>query len=82
MPKFTSRLRLNVNSLFQKTVPNAKVGFSKAMQAGWIQMDKKAEGGPRVFKKVTLQYEIDIFTCQINMPYTTVSHFSNMIFLF
>lgn len=34
-----------------KTVPNAKVGFSKAMQAGWIQMDKKAEGGPKVFKK-------------------------------
>ena len=54
MPKFTSRLRVNVNSLFQKTVPNAKVGFSKAMQAGWIQMDKKAEGGPRVFKKVTI----------------------------
>ena len=52
------------------------------MQAGWIQMDKKAEGGPRVFKKVTLQYEIDIFTCQINMPYTTMSHFSKMIFLF
>jgi len=33
-------------------VPNAKVGFSKAMQAGWILMDKKAEGGPRVFRKV------------------------------
>ncbi|ESP03312.1 hypothetical protein LOTGIDRAFT_207611 [Lottia gigantea] len=35
-----------------KTVPNAKVGFSKAMSAGWIQVDKKAEGGPKVFKKV------------------------------
>ncbi|CAH1775482.1 unnamed protein product [Owenia fusiformis] len=35
-----------------KNVPNAKVGFSKAMSAGWISMDKKAEGGPRVFKKV------------------------------
>jgi len=35
-----------------KTVPNAKIGFSKAMQAGWIQMDKKAEGGPKVFRKV------------------------------
>ncbi|XP_053394586.1 phenylalanine--tRNA ligase alpha subunit-like [Mercenaria mercenaria] len=35
-----------------KTVPNAKIGFSKAMQAGWVQMDKKSEGGPKVFKKV------------------------------
>ncbi|XP_060072242.1 phenylalanine--tRNA ligase alpha subunit-like [Ylistrum balloti] len=35
-----------------KSVPNAKVGFSKAMQNGWIQIDKKAEGGPRVTKKV------------------------------
>ncbi|XP_060571763.1 phenylalanine--tRNA ligase alpha subunit-like [Ruditapes philippinarum] len=35
-----------------KVVPNAKIGFSKAMQAGWVQMDKKAEGGPKVFKKV------------------------------
>lgn len=35
-----------------KNVPNAKIGFSKAMSAGWISMDKKAEGGPRLFKKV------------------------------
>ncbi|XP_006822681.1 phenylalanine--tRNA ligase alpha subunit A-like [Saccoglossus kowalevskii] len=34
-----------------KSVPNAKIGFSKAMSAGWIKMDKKAEGGPRVFRK-------------------------------
>ena len=40
-------------SLFQQSVPNAKVGFSKAMSAGWIRMDKKAEGGPRVFQKVS-----------------------------
>ncbi|RUS69584.1 hypothetical protein EGW08_022654 [Elysia chlorotica] len=32
--------------------PNAKVGFSKAMSAGWIAVDKKAEGGPKVIKKV------------------------------
>ena len=36
----------------QNTVPNAKVGFSKAMSAGWIYIDKAAEGGPRVFRKV------------------------------
>lgn len=31
---------------------NGKVGFSKAMSLGWIQIDKAAEGGPRVTKKV------------------------------
>ncbi|XP_070562510.1 phenylalanine--tRNA ligase alpha subunit-like [Ptychodera flava] len=34
-----------------KSVPNAKVGFSKAMSAGWLLMDKNAEGGPRVKRK-------------------------------
>ena len=33
-----------------KSVKNAKIGFSKAMQAGWIKMDKSAEGGPRVYR--------------------------------
>lgn len=41
---------------FQKSVPNAKIGFSKAMQAGWVTMDKSCEGGPKVFKKVCLDY--------------------------
>jgi len=35
-----------------KNVANAKIGFSKAMSAGWISMDKKAEGGPRLYRKV------------------------------
>lgn len=34
------------------SVPNAKVGFSKAMSAGWIRIDKAAEGGPRVYQNV------------------------------
>ncbi|KAJ8719248.1 hypothetical protein PYW07_016804 [Mythimna separata] len=34
-----------------KTVPNAKVGFSKAMSAGWIFIDKSA-GAPLVKRKV------------------------------
>lgn len=34
-----------------KTVPNAKVGFSKAMSAGWILIDKSG-GAPLVKKKV------------------------------
>ena len=38
-------------SFMQKDVPNAKVGFSKAMSAGWLSIDKSAEGGPRVYRK-------------------------------
>ncbi|XP_028166464.1 phenylalanine--tRNA ligase alpha subunit [Ostrinia furnacalis] len=34
-----------------KTVPNAKVGFSKAMSSGWILIDKSG-GAPLVKKKV------------------------------
>ncbi|CAG5129134.1 unnamed protein product [Candidula unifasciata] len=33
-------------------VPNAKVGFSKAMSAGWIKVDKAAKDGPKVFRQV------------------------------
>ena len=40
-------------SILQKSVPNAKVGFSKAMSSGWLRVDKTAEGGPRVFRKVS-----------------------------
>ncbi|OWR49936.1 phenylalanyl-tRNA synthetase alpha subunit [Danaus plexippus plexippus] len=36
-----------------KTVPNAKVGFSKAMSSGWIVLDKSG-GTPLVKKKVDL----------------------------
>ncbi|XP_020915767.1 phenylalanine--tRNA ligase alpha subunit-like, partial [Exaiptasia diaphana] len=32
--------------------PNASIGFSKAMSSGWLRIDKSAEGGPRVYKKV------------------------------
>lgn len=45
----------------QKNVPNAKVGFSKAMAAGWIRMDKKAEGGARVYRKVCIMMIIRLF---------------------
>ena len=38
----------------QASGPNAKIGFSKAMSAGWIAVDKKAEGGPKVTKKVRM----------------------------
>ncbi|BFY99225.1 hypothetical protein BsWGS_02265 [Bradybaena similaris] len=34
------------------SVPNAKVGFSKAMSAGWIKVDKTAKDGPKVFRQV------------------------------
>ena len=36
----------------QKKGANAKVGFSKAMYNGWLRLDKTAEGGARVFRKV------------------------------
>ena len=32
-------------------LPNAKIGFSKAMTLGWIKIDKKNENGPTVFRK-------------------------------
>ena len=38
----------------QKLGPHANVGFSKAMSAGWLQVDKKADGGPRVIRKVKI----------------------------
>lgn len=35
-----------------KTSANAKVGFSKAMANGWIEVDKKNPDGPKVLRKV------------------------------
>lgn len=37
---------------WQNLGPHANVGFSKAMSAGWLLVDKSAEGGPRVKRKV------------------------------
>uniref|UniRef100_A0A5S6QUD4 Phenylalanine--tRNA ligase alpha subunit n=1 Tax=Trichuris muris TaxID=70415 RepID=A0A5S6QUD4_TRIMR len=34
------------------TLPNAKIGFSKAMSVGWIKVDKKAGPEPIVYRKV------------------------------
>lgn len=33
-------------------IPNAKIGFSKAMALGWIRLDKKCGDGPKVFRQV------------------------------
>ena len=39
---------------FQSEVPDAKIGFSKAMSAGWLKIDKSGNNGkPRVFRKVS-----------------------------
>ena len=46
-------LTATVISILQKSIPNAKIGFSKAMSGGWLRIDKQAEGGPRVFRKVS-----------------------------
>ena len=32
------------------------MGFSKAMSSGWLQVNKTAEGGPRVMRKVRPTY--------------------------
>lgn len=40
-----------LQSEIMKTVPNAKVGFSKALVAGWIELDKSG-GTPLVRRKV------------------------------
>jgi phenylalanyl-tRNA synthetase alpha chain len=34
------------------SLPNAKLGFSKAMANGWVEVDKKADGGPKVVRKI------------------------------
>lgn len=34
-------------------LPNSKHGFNKAMQLGWIRIDKKHENGPTVFQATT-----------------------------
>lgn len=41
-----------IQQQLMRTVRNSKIGFSKAMSSGWIQIDKRAEGGPKVFRKV------------------------------
>lgn len=41
-----------LQSEIMKNIPNAKIGFNKAMSAGWIRIDKNAEGGAKVFRKV------------------------------
>ena len=33
-------------------MPNSKIGFSKAMSAGWLRIEKNADAGPHVFRKV------------------------------
>ncbi|KAK3577561.1 hypothetical protein CHS0354_026530 [Potamilus streckersoni] len=49
------------------SVPNSKIGFSKAMQAGWITIDKAAEGGPKVLRKVeSITDEVQIILDKID----------------
>jgi phenylalanyl-tRNA synthetase alpha chain len=41
-----------LQSVLMASNPNAKLGFSKAMANGWIEVDKKSSDGPKVLKKV------------------------------
>lgn len=43
------------------SLPNAKLGFSKAMANGWVVLDKKHPDGPKITKKVpTIQDEVQL----------------------
>ena len=45
-----------LNNLIKKKSlnPNAKLGFSKAMANGWVEVDKKNPEGPKVVRKVKI----------------------------
>ncbi|CDW54783.1 phenylalanyl tRNA synthetase alpha chain [Trichuris trichiura] len=48
-------------------LPNAKIGFNKAMSAGWIRLDKKTGSEPIVFRKVdkiddAVQHTLNLFS--------------------
>ena len=48
---------MSLSLFFQSSVSNAKVGFSKAMSAGWLRIDKSAPGGARVFRKTDIIHD-------------------------
>lgn len=39
--------------LHQSSVPNAKIGFSKAMSNKWLRIDKTNPGPPRIYRNVS-----------------------------
>lgn len=46
--------------------PNAKLGFSKAMANGWVEVDKKNPSGPKVLRKVeTINDEVQLILTKI-----------------
>lgn len=49
-------------------LPNAKLGFSKAMANGWVVLDKKHADGPKITKKVTsINDEVQILLKKIKV---------------
>lgn len=61
------KVKKNILITFQSSCPGAKIGFNKAMAKGWLSMDKKAEGGPRIMRKV-------LSTCETFYMYTWPDH--------
>ena len=62
----------------QKQVPNAKVGFSKAMSNGWLKIDKSS-GSPLVMRQVMVGFiwEFHVllmcFHCPVNFLLASLS---------
>jgi hypothetical protein len=52
-----SLVKRNIFDAFQSSCAGAKIGFSKAMAKGWLSVNKKAEGGPRVMRKVFSNFQ-------------------------
>ena len=50
-------------------MPNSKIGFSKAMSAGWLRIEKNAETGPCVFRNVCgISKNISLFSAPPSPP--------------
>jgi len=55
-----------IQSELMNLVPNAKIGFSKAMSSKWIKIDK-SDGKPRIFRNIeTIEDKIQITLANLN----------------
>ena len=68
---------INCYLVLQKIGSNAKVGFSKAMSNGWLKLDKTAEGGARVYRKVFM--DTYMHTLCIHTHTHTRTHTQNIV---
>lgn len=51
-------------SMYTKEMfPNASIGFNKAMSAGWVAIEKTADGEAKVFRKVCDEHTKALHDC-------------------